>query len=143
MTFSEINLEFLAGELQRISVDLQNTGSVPLKNIMIATSVPHLVTNCEMKPNQMVYTVNEGDSPQVKEKLARKNHISTIPLAGGQLESSQTISFHIWIKAPQVKGPASIDLLTYYENIDSKSVPRLAFLWINIFLIINLFLGTD
>ncbi|CAG9759362.1 unnamed protein product [Ceutorhynchus assimilis] len=124
MIFSDINLEFLSGELQRVSVDLQNTGSVPLKNIMIATSVPHLLSNCELKPNVKEYTVSDGDSIQIKDKLARKNHITTIPLPDNILESGQTISFHIWIKAPSDKGPSIVDLLTYYENIDSKSVPR-------------------
>lgn len=124
MTFSEMNLDFLAGELQRFSVDLQNTGSVPLKNILISTSVPHLLSNCELKGNSPEYTIDDGDNPQIKEKLARKNHITSIPLQGDRLESGQTISFNIWVKAPPHKGPACIDLLTYYENIDSKSIPR-------------------
>ncbi|XP_066254836.1 trafficking protein particle complex subunit 8 [Euwallacea similis] len=124
MFFSEMNSDFLAGELQRVSVDLQNIGSVPLKNIMFATSVPHLLSNCELKSNQVAYTINDGETTQIKEKLARKNHITSIPLQEGQLGSGQSVSFYIWIKAPYSRGPFSIDLLTYYENVDVRSVPR-------------------
>ncbi|KAH1023667.1 hypothetical protein HUJ04_012829 [Dendroctonus ponderosae] len=42
----------------------------------------------------------------------------------GQLESGQSISFYIWVKAPPVKGPSSIDLLAYYENVDSQRIPK-------------------
>ncbi|XP_019764985.1 trafficking protein particle complex subunit 8 [Dendroctonus ponderosae] len=124
MTFSEINLDFLAGQMQRVSVDFQNTGSVSLKNIMIATSVPHLLSNCELKTNQLEYAIGSDDTPHNKGKKARKNHITTIPLPSGQLESGQSISFYIWVKAPPVKGPSSIDLLAYYENVDSQRIPK-------------------
>lgn len=124
MTFSEINLDFLAGQMQRVSIDLQNTGSVSLKNIMIATSVPHLLSNCELKASELEYAVASEDTPQNKEKRTRKNHITTIPLPSGQLESGESISFHIWIKAPPVKGPSSLDLLAYYENVDTQKIPK-------------------
>lgn len=124
MTFSEINLDFLMGELQRITVDLQNSGSVPLKNVVLATSSPDLLSNCELKTNQPEYTTNDGESAQIREKLARKNHIISIPLPGGQLDSGQSLSFYIWIKAPYAKGHFSLDLLTYYENVQAGSIPR-------------------
>ncbi|XP_050313805.1 trafficking protein particle complex subunit 8 isoform X2 [Anthonomus grandis grandis] len=124
MNFSELSTDFLSGELQRITVDFQNTGSVPLKNIIMATSLPHLLSNCEINHQQTEYTINDGETPQIKEKLTRKNHLTTVPLPGGQLGSNQSISFYIWLKAPQDKGSCLIDLLTYYENIDNRSVPR-------------------
>ncbi|KAF7286967.1 hypothetical protein GWI33_002813 [Rhynchophorus ferrugineus] len=123
ITFSEINLELLAGELQKVSVQLQNTGSVPLKNVLFATSVP-LLLESELKVNHKEYTFADSENPQLREKLARKNHIITLPLPNNQLENGQNISFDIWLRAPHQKGPASIDLLTYYENINPKSTPK-------------------
>ncbi|KAL1493024.1 hypothetical protein ABEB36_011167 [Hypothenemus hampei] len=124
MTFSELNMDFLTGELQRVSIDLHNNGSVSLKNVMIATSVPHLLSNCELNTNQKNYFTSDIDPSVNKDQWSRKNHITSIPLPEGQLDKGQSVSFHIWLRAPDVKGHSSIDLLTYYENIDSKSVPR-------------------
>ncbi|XP_030756187.1 trafficking protein particle complex subunit 8 [Sitophilus oryzae] len=123
MTFSDLNLEFLAGELQRVSVTLQNTGSVPLKNVLLATSVP-LSVDSELKVDPKEYTYQDAENVQVREKLARKNHITTLPLPNNRLDNGHSISFHLWLRAPANKGPTSIDLLTYYENIDSASIPK-------------------
>lgn len=102
---------------------MQNTGSVPLRNVLFATSVP-LLLESELKVNHKEHTFADGENPQVREKLARKNHIITLPLPNNKLDNGQTILFDIWLRAPHQRGSTSIDLLTYYENIDSKSTPK-------------------
>lgn len=127
VTFSELSMEFLTNQVQRVSIDFRNTGTVPLKNVYMATSVPHLISFSEFHKNsdlQQYEAVYEADIPAVRDKLARKNHITSVPLPNGVLESEHSTTIYLWLKAPDAKGPAVIDLLIYYENIDSKSIPK-------------------
>nr|XP_023020027.1 trafficking protein particle complex subunit 8 [Leptinotarsa decemlineata] len=125
VTFSEIHQDFLADELQRVSVNFQNTSSVPLQNIYMATSVPHLLCNCEFKQERRD---NENtidlSTPAAREKFVRKNHLTSVPLPKDVLEPGQTLPISIWIKAPNTKGSCAIDLLIYYENSNRNSIPR-------------------
>ncbi|CAH0562044.1 unnamed protein product [Brassicogethes aeneus] len=120
VTFSELNLDLLTNEMQRVSVELKNSGSVGLKNILMATSSPNLLSSCEFKSAQYY----PGERVMSKEKWARKNHITSVPLAEGKLEPDQNVSIHLWVKAPNVKGPAPIDLLLYYENMHPNAIPK-------------------
>ncbi|CAH1153382.1 unnamed protein product [Phaedon cochleariae] len=124
VVFSEIHHDFLANELQKVSVDFCNTSSVPLRNILMATSVPHLLSNCEFKCDTDHSGTHDLSTPAAREKYVRKNHLTSVPLPGNVLEPGQTIPIHIWIRAPNVKGPTSIDLLIYYENVVKTSIPR-------------------
>lgn len=73
VTFSEMNLDFLSNELQRVSIDFQNTSTVPLKNIYLATSVPHAVCNCEFnKSDNYFYDIDDIENPSIRERYARK-----------------------------------------------------------------------
>ncbi|XP_045481562.1 trafficking protein particle complex subunit 8 [Harmonia axyridis] len=125
VTFSEINTDFLCDEMQKVTVNFQNTGSVPLHKVYLASTMPRMVSNCEFnKTEDIVMDFSDIETIQVREKLARKNHITFVPLPDGVLKSGETTSIVIWLKAPSLKGPYSIHLLIYYENIDSKSIPR-------------------
>lgn len=64
------------------------------------------------------------DNLGTREKIARKNHVANLKLPDYKLHPSQNYSFNIWLKAPDEIGPASIDLLIYYENCKENSVPR-------------------
>lgn len=120
-----MSLDFLADEVQRISVDFQNISSVPLQNIYLVTSVPHLVSYVEFrKPAKTLVNLSDITTPSSREKLARKNHITAVPLARNVLEPGQTTTVNVWIKAPNYKGHTAIDLLVYYENVDKQSIPR-------------------
>lgn len=125
MTFSEISTDFLCDEMQKVTVNFQNTGSVPLHKVYLASTMPRMVSNCEFnKADDFVMDFSDIEAIQVREKLARKNHITFVPLPDGVLKSGETTSIAIWLKAPSLKGPYSVHLLIYYENIDSKSIPR-------------------
>lgn len=123
VSFCEMNAELLRNELQEVSVELRNVGSVPLHNIYMATSQPHLLSSCEFqaKDDDDGATVTSGAT---REKEARKNHVSFLPLPNKVLAPGQFYNVQIWLKAPEVIGPAAIDLLIYYENVDPAAVPR-------------------
>nr|CAH7769472.1 unnamed protein product [Callosobruchus chinensis] len=122
VTFSEINLDFLSDEVQKVTIDFQNTSSVPLDNIYMATSVPHLLCNCELKETPINYT--SINSPALKEKIVRKNHLMRVPLPDDILEPGQLCTFNVWIKAPNTKAVTDIDLLIYYGNCNRRAVPK-------------------
>lgn len=113
-------MDFLTNEMQRVSVDFKNTGSVPLTNIMIATSTPNLLSSCEFKDPEYY----PGSDVMSREKWARKNHITSVPLPGDRLEPGNFVTVYMWVKAPDTKGPKSVDILIYYENIEAKAVPK-------------------
>lgn len=120
-----MSLDFLADEVQRISVNFQNISSVPLQNIYLATSVPHLVSYVEFRqPAKTAVDLSDITTPATREKMARKNHVTSVPLAENVLQPGQTATVNVWVKAPNCKGPAAIDLLFYYENVDKQSIPR-------------------
>nr|CAI5821090.1 unnamed protein product [Callosobruchus analis] len=123
VTFSEINLDFLSDEVQKVTVDFQNTSSVPLDNIYMATSVPHLLCNCELKERPISY--ESINTPALKEKIVRKNHLMRVPLPDDVLKPGQLCTFNVWIKAPpNSKTVTDIDLLIYYGNCNRRAVPK-------------------
>lgn len=118
-------MDFLTDELQKISVDLQNISSIPLKNIYMATSVPHLLSSCEFKKiEEETLNWNELNTPAMKEKFVRKTHTTPVPLLGRILEPGQATTVDLWMKAPSKKGPVIIDLLMYYENLLKTNMPK-------------------
>lgn len=120
--FTEIQSDVLCNEIQKVTVDLRNVSTEPLQNVFFATSVPHLISACEFQlEKDFEYTPIE--SAAIREKLARKNHVVSVLLPDDQLATHKT-SFNLWLKAPNENGPAVIDLLIYYENVDGGSVPR-------------------
>lgn len=124
-SFSEINSELLRNEVQQISMELRNVGSVPLHKVYMATSTPHLLSTCDFSKD--CYTSDENvevETQASREKEARRYHITSLPLANNQLDPGQSKNISIWIKAPDLIGPAYIDLLIYYENVDSVSIPK-------------------
>lgn len=118
-------MDFLSDELQKITVDLQNISSIPLQNIYMATSVPHLLSTCEFKKAEHDnLNWNELNTPAMKDKFVRKTHTTPLPLLGRILEPGQATSVDLWMKAPNEKGPVTIDLLIYYENVLKTNIPK-------------------
>ncbi|XP_017768287.1 PREDICTED: trafficking protein particle complex subunit 8 [Nicrophorus vespilloides] len=125
ISFGEMNSELLRNELQEISVELRNVGSVPLHKVYLATAMPHLLSSCEFQSNGTEFLDAASiETTASREREARKNHVSHLPLPNGVLEPGQYYNVFIWLKAPETIGPALIDLLIYYENFNSSSIPR-------------------
>lgn len=118
-------MDFLSDELQKVSVDLHNISSIPLKNVYMATSVPHLLSCCEFKKTEdEPLKWSKLNTPPMREKFVRKTHTTPVPLLGRILEPGQTTTVDLWMKAPNKKGPVVIDLLIYYENVLKSNLPK-------------------
>lgn len=124
VSFSEICSDVLCNELQKVTVDLRNASTIALHKIHIATSVPDLLSTCEFDGSAKPSMPNNFENAAVKERWTRRQHVTEIPLPHGQLEPGKCHSVNLWLRAPDQKGAATIDLLLYYENVDSKSIPR-------------------
>nr|XP_022915433.1 trafficking protein particle complex subunit 8 [Onthophagus taurus] len=119
--FTEISSDMLKNELQHVNIELRNVGTVPLHKIYMATSKPELLSCCEFAIKQNFETIDiDLNSPAIREREARKNHVINLPLV--QLEPGQMKTCNIWIKASDITN--TLDLLIYYENIDPVSIPR-------------------
>ncbi|EFA11313.1 trafficking protein particle complex subunit 8 [Tribolium castaneum] len=123
VTFSEFSLEFLCDEVQKVTIDFQNTGTLPLHKVYMATSAPEYLCNCETKTKELP-EFSANCTPAMREKFIRDNHITSVPLPNDRLEPGQSTTVAIFIKAPNVPGPCLVDLLIYYENANAGVVPR-------------------
>lgn len=121
--FSEIYSDVLCNEIQKVTVDLKNVSTVPLRNVYLATSYPDLISACEIE-GEKYFDYVQIESISTNKKQARKNHIIPVVMPEEQLDSCKSCTFNLWLKAPGSKGPGIIDLLIYYENVDSNSVPH-------------------
>jgi tetratricopeptide (TPR) repeat protein len=125
VTFSELNSEFLCDEVQKITIDFQNTGTLPLHKLYMATSVPQFLCNCETRISRISPEIALNNcTPAMREKLSRENHITSVPLPNDKLDPGQNTTHSIFIKAPNKAGLCLVDLLIYYENINVGVVPR-------------------
>ncbi|KAF5284757.1 hypothetical protein FQA39_LY04482 [Lamprigera yunnana] len=127
VTFSDINSNMLCDQIHPISIEMRNMGSEPVHKLYICTSMPNLLSVCEFQDKHKSFVIkdfDELDTPTIRDKEARKNHITEISLTNGQLDPGHAMSVNVWLKAPTVKGSIVIDLLIYYENCDRTCIPR-------------------
>ncbi|KAB0801109.1 hypothetical protein PPYR_05463 [Photinus pyralis] len=126
VTFSEINTQMLCDQIHRVSIEIRNIGSEPIHKLLMGTSTPTLLSMCEfenIKTNDY-RELEDSETPAVREREARKNHVTQISLPNGQLEAGRSLSINIWLKAPSAKGSVPVDLLLYYENCDRMCNPK-------------------
>ena len=94
----------------------------------MTTSSPNLislsdayVTSKKIIQEAAVDNIIENNS--VNEKIIYK--IMKISLENsGVLKPGQEIVLPLWVRAPDKKGPAQIDILFYYENFLGNSIPK-------------------
>ncbi|XP_067001319.1 trafficking protein particle complex subunit 8 isoform X2 [Anabrus simplex] len=105
VNFRGLNSEMLCGELQQVTVEFCNVGNAALTGLRVATSTPALFVLHGP-------TSNYGGC-----------RVSTIPLKK-PLEPGHMHSVPLWLRAPDTPGSATLDMLVYYENVSTSSVPR-------------------
>lgn len=106
-------------------MELRNVGSLSLHKVYMATSTPHLLSSCDFSKDCHTFDDNtDSESHSAKDKETRRYHITSLPLSNNQLDPGQSKNINLWIKAPDIIGPAYIDLLIYYENVDSVHIPK-------------------
>lgn len=121
MSFNELNQELLCNELQNISIEVRNCGSVPLHKIMMASSSPHLFST--------TFPETETDDANFENSKTKENRKHLIPFAlpsqfNGKLEPGQSYTMNLWFRAPSTQGSSVVDLLFYYENFNSELIPK-------------------
>ncbi|OAD58182.1 Trafficking protein particle complex subunit 8 [Eufriesea mexicana] len=112
--FSKFSPEMICGEIQKIDVILKNVGNSPLSNIYLASTDAKLFSLGDEHINvQERYMVKRSNRLVLKIPLSSSNDILTV---------GETHIIPFWIQAPYEKGIHCLDLLFYYENIDTKSM---------------------
>ncbi|XP_029042782.1 trafficking protein particle complex subunit 8 [Osmia bicornis bicornis] len=110
--FNKLNSEMLCGEIQKLEVTLKNVGNASLTNVYVASTDAKLISlGDEYINTQEEHTVKRSNRLVIK-----------VPLSSDVLNVGETHTIPLWIRAPDEKGNHRLDLLFYYENIDSKSI---------------------
>ncbi|KAF7386777.1 hypothetical protein HZH66_011229 [Vespula vulgaris] len=113
--FSKLSSEMFCGEIQKVEVTLKNIGNAPLTNIYVTCVNAKLFSlgNEDILDEHSLKKSNKAVTkillPSDKNNILNVGDVHKMPL---------------WIQAPHKKGSHRLDLLFYYENVDSESIPR-------------------
>ncbi|KZC06243.1 PREDICTED: trafficking protein particle complex subunit 8 [Dufourea novaeangliae] len=110
--FSNLTSKILCGEIQKVDVTLRNVGNAPLTNVYLASTDAKLFSLGEEYVNTQEYATKKSN------KLITK---IPLPFDTNTLNVGESCTIPLWMRAPHEKGDHRLDLLFYYENIDSKS----------------------
>ncbi|XP_012154048.1 trafficking protein particle complex subunit 8 homolog l(3)76BDm isoform X2 [Megachile rotundata] len=110
--FNKLNSEMLCGEIQKLEITLKNVGNASLSNVYLASTDAKLIS------------LGDEYSNSQEDHVAKKSNrlIIKIPLPSDTLNVGETHTIPVWIRAPDEKGNHRLDLLFYYENVDSKTM---------------------
>ncbi|XP_053984906.1 trafficking protein particle complex subunit 8 [Hylaeus volcanicus] len=112
--FSKLSPKMLCGEIQKVEITLKNVGNASLSNVYLASTDAKLFSlGDEYTNTQEKHTTKKCNKLVTKIPLNPDNNI---------LHVGETCTIPLWICAPHEKGTHRLDLLFYYENIDSKSM---------------------
>ncbi|XP_011160627.1 trafficking protein particle complex subunit 8 isoform X1 [Solenopsis invicta] len=114
--FTKLSPEMLCGEVQRVEITLKNIGNAPLTNIYIASTDAKLFTLGNAEVDKL------GSEDLVAKKSSKSVTKVTLPVSkNGVLNVGETHKMPLWVQAPRVKGTHRLDLLFYYESVESKA----------------------
>lgn len=114
--FTKLSPEMLCGEVQRVEVTLRNVGNAPLTNIHIASTDAKLFTLGNAEIDKL------GSEDSIARKSSRSVTKVILPVSkNGILNVGETHKMPLWVQAPHVKGTHRLDLLFYYESVESKA----------------------
>ncbi|XP_076281323.1 trafficking protein particle complex subunit 8 homolog l(3)76BDm [Lasioglossum baleicum] len=113
--FSNVSSKILCGEIQKVDMKLKNVGNAPLKNVHLASTDAKLLSLGDEYINIQEHTTKKNNKLITKISLPSESNI---------LNVGETCTIPLWIQAPHEKGNHRLDLLFYYENVDSKSVVK-------------------
>jgi hypothetical protein len=100
----------LCGELQQVTLEFQNIGNTALTALYVASATPELFSFGEPSPWQ-------PGARQVTQ-ISLQNHLVA------HLSPGQTHTVPMWLRAPDTKGTTNLEMLFYYESVNSNSNPR-------------------
>jgi hypothetical protein len=100
----------LCGELQQVTLEFQNTGKTALTALYVASPTPELFSFGEASPQrQGAHQVTQISLPNDMAACLFPGQTHTIPM---------------WLRAPDTNGITNLEMLFYYENVNSSSNPR-------------------
>jgi len=100
----------LCGELQQVMLEFQNAGNAALTSLYVASPTPELFSF--------------GDTSLQRHGAHQVTQISLPSDMAARLCPGQTHTVHMWLRAPDTKGTTNLEMLFYYENVNSNSNPR-------------------
>ncbi|XP_014485657.1 PREDICTED: trafficking protein particle complex subunit 8 [Dinoponera quadriceps] len=112
--FTKLSPEMLCGEIQKVKVTLRNVGNAPLTNIYIACT------------DAKLFTLENSEVDKSEDSTVRRNSRSVTKIAlpgskNGVLSVGETHETPLWVQAPHEKGTHRLDLLFYYESVETKA----------------------
>ena len=105
----------LCGELQQVMLEFQNTGNTALRVLYVASPTPELFSF--------------GEASLQRQGAHQVTQISLPSDTAACLCPGQTHTVHMWLRAPDTKGITNLEMLFYYENVNSNSNPRYELIW--------------
>ncbi|CAI9716399.1 particle complex subunit 8-like isoform X1 [Octopus vulgaris] len=123
----------LCGEVQSITLKFCNDGTIPLKNLKVASNTPSFlalgtdVDLVDSVPFSSIYqTQGEdicGEIPGNEPKEVAMNGIIVIdiPIPNGILKPNFTMTVPMWIRGNDVAGVHTINFLFYYEPVEQDT----------------------
>jgi len=100
----------LCGELQQVTLEFQNIGNTALTSLYVASPTPELFSF--------------GEASLQRQGAHQVTQISLPSDMAARLCPGQTHTVHMWLRAPDTKGTMNLEMLFYYENVNSNSNPR-------------------
>lgn len=117
--FAEIHTDVIRNQIQQITIELRNVSTIGIKKIYLGTAVPEILSTSAFHTKK--FTIPDNLPPAVREKEARKNHVSCVNLPNGRLEPGQCHTVSLWLKTPDQGDNINADLLIYYESVNEGS----------------------
>lgn len=123
----------LCGEVQSITLKFCNDGTIPLKNLKIASNTPSFlalgtdVDLVDSVPFSSIYPTQEedicGEIPGSEPKEVAVNGIIVIdiPIPNGILKPNFTMTVPMWIRGNDVAGVHTMNFLFYYEPVEQDT----------------------
>ncbi|GAB1868073.1 Protein TRS85-like protein [Camponotus japonicus] len=112
--FTKLSPEMLCGEVQKVEVTLKNIGNAPLTNVYIASTDAKLVTLEDSE-------INRNEDSTIKKSSRSVTKVALPASMNGALNVGEIYKMPLWVQAPYEKGTHRLDLLFYYESVESKT----------------------
>lgn len=128
----------LCGEVHSILIEFSNQGSIPLKNLKVASNNPSFFTlgspgdlldplhssTVYRSPEKGVYDEKPIAGSEPNEVAVNGNIVIDIPIPNGKLDPESTLKVPMWIRGNDIGGIHTVNFLFYYEPVEQDTKVR-------------------